>query len=90
MIAGPSSESELRVWRPLILRRFQPRIHTRISGVCLFEGGMVPSGNKTSWEIQAHLILNPHAASPLPSWIEETITGADEAFENSFSATAGY
>jgi hypothetical protein len=85
MISGPSSESELSVWRPLILRRFQPAILTRIGGVCLFDGGMVPSGTKTGWEIQAHLILNPHAASPLPSWIEETVIGADDAFESSFS-----
>ena len=40
MIARPSSESELKVWRPLILRRFQPGIHTRIGGVCLFEGDL--------------------------------------------------
>ena len=89
MIAGPSSESELRVWQPLILRRFQPDIHTRIGAVCLFEGGMVPSGNKTCWEIQAHLILNPHATSPLPTWIEDTIVSANEAFESSFSAPSG-
>jgi len=89
MISGPSSESELSVWRPLILRRFQPGIHTRIGGVCLFDGGMVPSGNKTGWEIQAHLILNRHAASPLPPWIEETVTAADDAFESSFSKTSG-
>jgi hypothetical protein len=88
MISGPSSESELSVWRPLILRRFQPTVHTRIGGVCLFDGGMVPSGTKTGWEIQAHLVLNPHAASPLPSWIEETVIGADGAFESSFSKTS--
>ena len=88
MISEPSSESELSVWRPLILRRFQPAIHTRIGGVCLFDGGMVPSGTKTGWEIQAHLVLNPHAASPLPSWIEEAVIGADDAFESSFSKTS--
>jgi len=85
MISGPSSASELRVWGPLILRRFQPNILTRIGGVCLFEGGMVPSGKKTSWEIEAHLVLNPHAASPLPPWIGETIMAADEDFEASLS-----
>lgn len=84
MISGPSSESELRVWAPLILRRFQPGMHTRISGVCLFEGGMVPSCSKTGWEIQAHMILNPNAASSLPSWIEEAVVAADDAFESSF------
>jgi hypothetical protein len=88
MIAGPSSESELSVWRPLIMRRFQPAIRTRIGGVCLFDGEMVPSGTKTGWKIQAHLILNPHAASPLPYWIEETVIAADDAFENSFSKTS--
>jgi hypothetical protein len=88
MISEPSSESELSVWRPLILRRFQSAIHTRICGVCLFDGGMVPSGTTTGWEIQAHLILNPHAASPLPFWIEEIVIGADDAFESSFSKTS--
>lgn len=85
MISGPSSASELRVWGPLILRRFQPNILTRIGGVCLFEGGIVPSGKKIGWEIQAHLVLNPHAASPLPPWIGETVMAADEDFEASFS-----
>ena len=68
--------------------RFQSAIHTRICGVCLFDGGMVPSGTTTGWEIQAHLILNPHAASPLPFWIEEIVIGADDAFESSFSKTS--
>ena len=86
MISGPSSESELRVWKPLILRRFERGIHTRVGGVCLFDGGMVPCGSQTGWQIQAHLIQNFHAASPLPSWIQETVVAADDAFENSFSA----
>ena len=85
MISGPSSESELRVWEPLIRRRLQPGIHTRIGGVCLFDGGMVPCGSKLGWQIQAHLIMNRHAQSALPSWIEETIAAANEVFERSFS-----
>lgn len=85
MISGPSSKKELKVWAPLIQRRFQPNILTRVSGVCLFDGGMVPAGKRIDWQIQGHLILNPHAKSALPSWIEQTIIAANMAFERSFA-----
>lgn len=86
MISGPSSDKELSVWKPLIRRRFQPTLHTRIGGVCLFDGGMVPAPNaKSDWRIQAHLLLNPHAKKALPSWIEARVKAVCEEFEQSFS-----
>lgn len=84
MISGPSSEKELDVWGPLVRRRLQPNIHTRVGGVCLFDGGMVPAGNGSDWQIQAHLIVNSHAKSALPPWIGETIIAVNNAFERSF------
>jgi hypothetical protein len=80
MIAGISSANELEVWKPLIERRLRSSIHTRVSGVCLFEGGMVPVGNLYSWQIQAHMVSNPHAKTPLPDWINTVIASADEPF----------
>ena len=73
MIEGPSSASELKVWSPLVQRRFQPRIHTRVSGVCLFAGGMVPVAGRYNWLVQAKLLTNPHAKAPLPDWIRAAV-----------------
>jgi hypothetical protein len=80
MIDGPTSANELKVWRPLIQRRFQPHIHTRVSGVCLFGGGMVPVANGYDWLVQAKLITNPHAKVLLPDWIRAAVESASESF----------
>jgi hypothetical protein len=89
MISGPSSRKELHVWEPLIRRRFQPRIHTRVGGVCLFNGGMVPAHDaKSDWKIQAHLVLNPYAKAALPPWIEQSVRVTDDDFNRSFSRVA--
>lgn len=40
MINVLTSPKEISVWVSLIERRSQPKIHTRVSGVCLFSGGM--------------------------------------------------
>ena len=73
MIAGISSAKELGVWKPLIESRFRPSIHTRVSGVCLFDGGMVQAGNLYSWGIEAHMVSNPYSQSRLPDWIRAVI-----------------
>lgn len=89
MISGPSSEKDLNVWGPLIRRRFQPSIHTRVGGVCLFDGGIVPAPEaKSDWKIQAHLVLNPFAKAALPPWIEQSVRAVDEDFERSFHRVA--
>jgi hypothetical protein len=46
MINVSLSPKETPSWVSLIERRFQPAIHTRVGGVCLFSGGMVPVGKK--------------------------------------------
>jgi len=85
MIEGPTSANELKVWIPLIQRRFQPQIHTRVSGVCLFEGGMVPVANRYNWLVQAKLITNCHAKAPLPDWIRAAVESARESFGHAAS-----
>jgi len=79
MISGPASANELNVWTPLIQRRLQPRIHTRVSGVCLFEGAMRPIANRYDWLVQANLVVNPYAKVALPSWVQTAVTIASEA-----------
>jgi hypothetical protein len=85
MIDVPASPKELRGWVSLIERRFQPAIHTRISGVCLFSGGMVPVGDRYGWLLQTKLLTNPHAQFQLPSWIQAAIKSAGEEFDHAAS-----
>jgi hypothetical protein len=69
MISGPSSRNELRVWEALVRRRFQPKMHTRVSGVCLFAGGMTPFDKRYEWVVRTHLVRNEFAKTALPNWI---------------------
>ena len=73
MICGPTSENEVRVWNALMQRRFQPKMHTRVSGVCLFAGGMTPVGECYDWLVRATLIANPHSESLLSDWICDAV-----------------
>ncbi len=73
MICGPTSKNEVRVWDALIQRRFQPKMHTRVSGVCLFAGGMTPVGGCYDWLVRASLIANPYSGTSLPDWIRNAI-----------------
>jgi hypothetical protein len=57
------------VWEPLIKRRFQPTIHTRVGGVCLFRGGLISTQNGEGWALDAKTLANQYARNPLPSWI---------------------
>ena len=49
-------------WCPLIQRRLQPCINTRISGVLLFQTWLGRDGPMT----EGSLLLNPYARNPLP------------------------
>ena len=81
MVDVSHASGSFEVWEPLIQRRFQPTIHTRVSGVCLFEGGMVPSNKGYDWLLHTKLITNPHAQFPLPVWVEAGLKRAGEGFE---------
>jgi len=76
MICGPTSTNEIRVWSTLVQKRFQPQMHTRVSGVALFGAGMAPVGNRYGWLVQVSLIPNPHAHTPLPEWIRNVIAAS--------------
>jgi hypothetical protein len=67
-------------WRSreaLLRRRFTPDSHTRVSGICLFHSGLVgTAGREEEWRLETKLILNPHAALPLPDWIVPFVSAA--------------
>jgi hypothetical protein len=67
-------------WEPLLKRRFQPQMHTRVSAVCFFGGGLLTTPGGAAWLPETKLLLNPHATLPLPSWIERTLTEAGAEF----------
>jgi len=81
MVDVAHASGSFQAWESLIRRRFQPTIHTRVSGVCLFEGGMVPTDQGYDWLLHTKLITNPHAQLPLPVWIEAGLKAAGEGFE---------
>jgi hypothetical protein len=67
--------------RTLIKRRFQPRINTRISGVCLFSSGVVLTPDGGACPTQTRLLINPYARVPLLAWVSETIAAAGAEYE---------
>jgi len=56
-------------WEPVLKRRFQPTIHTRVSAVCLFTSGHELTPDGEAWIPEAKVIANTHAKYPLPAWI---------------------
>jgi hypothetical protein len=73
-------------WEPLLLRRFQPHIHTRVSGVCLFAGSNMLTLDGMASHTQTKLLLNPHAATRLPEWIVEALNSAGAPFRQIMEA----
>ena len=86
VMAGVARASgAMKTWEPVLLRRFQPTMHTRVGGVCLFSGGffLTPRGEDQLFETK--IILNPHAKFPLPGWIVDTFTKIGQEFEKILS-----
>lgn len=87
MINASGGAGRFDAWASLIDKRLHPGIHTRVSGVCLFEGSMVPSGSQYDWLVQTKLIENKYARQPSPPWIKEKIFLAGEKFEQALNKT---
>jgi hypothetical protein len=81
MIDVSSAPGAFREWEPLIRRRFQPTINTRISGVCLFSSGVLVTPHGGTCPSQTRLLVNPYAKVSLPPWVTETITAAGVEYE---------
>jgi hypothetical protein len=84
MIEVGSAPGAFREWQPLIKRRFQPTIHTRVSGVCLFSSDIILTPDGRDCLSQTRLLIKPHAKIPLPSWVTETIAAAGAEYEGVF------
>lgn len=73
-------------WAPILSRRFQPNIHTRVSALCLFAPCLLPMSDGLLWIPQVRLLVNPHAKLPLPQWIEQALNEAARDFGLSLEA----
>jgi hypothetical protein len=81
MIGTSRAPSGIRAWERLYTKQFELKLHTQVSGICLFSGGMLPSLHGEVWLPQTKLILNSHARHVVPEWICRNITAAGEEFE---------
>lgn len=87
IMAGVARAAEaMKTWEPLLLRRFQPKMHTRVGGVCLFWGGLFVTPKGEDQRFESKLIVNPHARFPLQGWISKTLTEIGDEFKKSSSA----
>jgi hypothetical protein len=83
MIGTSRAPGAIRVWEQVLKQRFQQGLHTRVGGICLFSGGFLPTARGEAWLPQTKLLLNPHSAFALPSWIQKALTDAGAEFERS-------
>jgi hypothetical protein len=74
MIDMSAAQIGVRGWVPLLRRRLQPNIHTRVGGLCLFTKGTELGHSSPQLLFEIATIANPHAPQPLPSWIWETLS----------------
>jgi hypothetical protein len=80
MINVANSPGNFDAWASFILPRFQPALHTRVSGVCLFSECVLGSTPGYDYVVDARLLVNPHAKRPLPGWIGPLLASASQEF----------
>lgn len=75
------SPGGFRVWQPIICRRFQPNIHTRVGGLCMYSGGLLATEYGEAWLPATKVIVNPNARFKLPSWVADGLTALGRDYE---------
>jgi hypothetical protein len=63
----------MKTWEPIFLERFNCGFHTRVSAVCLVEGGCEGTAEGEAWLLRTKLVTNPKAAQQLPTWVGEAL-----------------
>ena len=69
MIQMAHAPGGFRCWVPLLQRRLQPNLHTRVSAICLFASGLETTPDGEAWVPRVKVLANPHARLSLPAWI---------------------
>lgn len=73
MVDMGEAGSGFTAWPPLIARRLQPNVHTRVGGVCLFASHVTLGERGVVLRSETKIMINAHAKAALPSWISETL-----------------
>lgn len=74
MVQLSQAAGALKSWEPLLRRRFQPSLHTRVSGTYLLSGSQTTDeegGERIQY--QGKLMENEHAKLDLPSWVRDSL-----------------
>lgn len=61
------------LWERAVRDRFRPTMHTRVSGACLFDAGVVPGSARLEVRVASRLVSNPHAKNALSEWLVENL-----------------
>jgi len=75
MVSMDDVVSSAGAWEQIVTRRYQPRLHTRVSATCLFASAVIPGEGGMEAPIANKTIPNPHAQLPLPPWLVENLSG---------------
>ena len=86
MVDASGEPTEFASWAPILSRRFQPNIHTRVGGLCLFAPQLLPMSDGLLWVPQVRLHVNPHAKLALPQWVQQALNQAACDFALCFEA----
>jgi len=62
-----------KYWQSLIERSFSPTIRRRISGVLLYQTGVLSGELAIELQTAGRLLSNPYARARLPSWLEASL-----------------
>ncbi len=73
MVDVSEASGAMKAWEPLLRRRFQPSMHTRVGGVCLFSGGVCNLSDGESCEVWTQVVLNQYATHPAPEWLVRSL-----------------
>jgi hypothetical protein len=86
MVDASGEPTAFASWAPILSRRFQRNIHTRVSGLCLFAPQLLPMRDGLLWVPQVRLHVNPHAKLALPQWVQQALNEAARDFAVCFEA----
>jgi hypothetical protein len=73
MMDMTKSNAGMKYWKSFLLRRFQPNVHTRVGGVCMFSSGIELGYTGIHLIFDFVTVENIHATNPLPGWIFEEL-----------------
>jgi hypothetical protein len=77
MVNTAGASGAMKTWEPLLRRRLQPNLHTRVSGICLFQSATILA-DRVRWDMWTKMIRNPHAKLQLPQWITDCLLAREK------------